>query len=98
MCINLHKEDKEVKTVDRKVRKNIVLSESIEKGLKEMAEYYKKPQSVLIEELLREKLKEYKKKKKKEALKKIFKNAEYFAGVTENKTFQELKEEMGSEY
>ncbi|GAB6073252.1 hypothetical protein JCM14244_16290 [Venenivibrio stagnispumantis] len=51
-----------MKTVDRKVRKNIVLSASIEKELKEMAEYYKKPQSVLIEELLKEKLKEYKKK------------------------------------
>lgn len=87
-----------MKTVDRKVRKNIVLSASIEKELKEMAEYYKKPQSVLIEELLREKLKEYKKKKKKEALERILKNAEYFAGVTGNKTFQELKEEMGSEY
>lgn len=87
-----------MKAVDRKIRKNIVISESINKQLKEMAEYYKKPQSVLIEELLREKLKEYKKKKRKEALKRILKNAEYFAGVTENKTFQELKEEMGSEY
>ena len=87
-----------MKTVDKKVRKNIVLSASIEKELKEMAEYYKKPQSVLIEELLKEKLKEYKKKKKKEALKIILKNADCFAGITENKTFQELKEEMGSEY
>ncbi len=26
------------------------------------------------------------------------KRAKYFAGVTQNKTFQELKEEMGSEY
>jgi len=87
-----------MKTVDKKVRKNIVLSASIEKELKEMAEYYKKPQSVLIEELLKEKLKEYKKKKKKESLKRIWENADYFAGITENKTFQELKEEMGSEY
>jgi len=87
-----------MKTVDRKIRKNIVISESINKQLKEMAEYYKKPQSVLIEELLREKLKEYRKKKRKEALERIMKNAGYFAGITENKTFQELKEEMGSEY
>jgi len=87
-----------MKTVDKKVRKNIVLSANIEKELKEMAEYYKKPQSVLIEKLLKEKLKEYKKKKKKEALKRILKNADYFKGVTKNKTFQELKEEMGSEY
>ncbi|MDQ7056396.1 MAG: hypothetical protein Q9M89_08075 [Persephonella sp.] len=87
-----------MKTVDRKIRKNIVLSENTEKELKEMAEYYNKSQSALIEELLKEKIKEYRKKKKKEALKKILKNAEYFAGITENKTFQELKEEMGSEY
>ncbi len=87
-----------MRTAEKKVRKNIVLSESVEMALREMAEYYKKPQSVLIEELLEEKIKEYRRKKKKEALEKIIKNAEYFAGVTEGKTFQELKEEMGSEY
>ncbi len=87
-----------MKTAEKKVRKNIVLSESVEKELREMAEYYQKPQSVLIEELLKEKFKEYKKKKKKEALKKILQNAEYFEGVTKGKTFQELKEDMGSEY
>ena len=87
-----------MRTAEKKVRKNIVLSESVEMALREMAEYYKKPQSVLIEELLEEKIKEYRRKKKKEALEKIIKNAEYFAGVTEGKSFQELKEEMGSEY
>ncbi len=84
--------------IDKKVRKTITLSSSIDRELKEMAKYYKKPQSVLIEELLKEKIKEYKKKKKKEALEKILQNAEYFAGTTKNKTFQELKEETGSEY
>jgi len=87
-----------MKTAKKKVRKNIVISESMDKALKEMAEYYKKSQSVLVEELLKEKLKEYKKIKRKEAFERIVKRAEYFAGITENKTFQELKEEMGSEY
>ncbi|SNZ06957.1 hypothetical protein SAMN06265182_0857 [Persephonella hydrogeniphila] len=83
---------------DKKVRKTIVLPESIEKELKEMAKYYNKPQSTIIEELLKEKLQEYKMKKRLEAFERITKRAEFFAGVTENKTFQELKEEMGSEY
>ncbi len=87
-----------MKTVNKKVRKTIVLSSNIERELKEMAEYYKKPQSVLIEELLEEKLKEYKRKKRKEAFERIVKRAKQYAGVTEGKTFQELKEEMGSEY
>ncbi len=82
----------------KKVRKNIVISENMDKALREMAEYYKKSQSSLIEELLEEKLKEYKRKKRKEAFERIVKRAKYFAGVTQNKTFQELKEEMGSEY
>lgn len=63
-----------------------------------MAEYYKKSQSSLIEEVLEEKLKEYKRKKRQEAFERIVKRAKYFAGVTQNKTFQELKEKMGSEY
>ncbi|WP_297456132.1 hypothetical protein [Persephonella sp.] len=87
-----------MKTAERKVRKNIVLSESVERALKEMAEYYKKPQSVLIEELLEEKIKEYRRKRRKEAFEQIVKRAEEYAGVTEGKSFQELKEEMGSEY
>jgi len=87
-----------MKTKDKKVRKTIVLPESIEKELKEMAEYYNKPQSAIIEELLKDKVQEYKIKKKLEALKRIQENAKFFAGITENKTFQQLKEEMGSEY
>ncbi|WP_456382697.1 hypothetical protein [Persephonella sp.] len=87
-----------MKTVDKKVRKTIVLSSSIEKELKEMAEYYKKPQSTLIEELLEEKLKEFKKKKREEAFERIVKRAKDFAGITKGKTFQELKEERGNEY
>ncbi len=87
-----------MKNTEKKVRKNIVLSASIDRALKEMAEYYKKPQSVLIEELLEEKLKEYKRKKRKEAFERIVKRAKHYAGITENKTFQELKEEMGGEY
>ena len=87
-----------MKTTKKKVRKNIVISSDMDKALKEMAEYYKKSQSVLVEELLQEKLKEYKRKKRKEAFERIVKRAKHYAGITKNKTFQELKEEMGSEY
>lgn len=81
-----------------KVRKNIVISEVADKELKEMAKYYKKPQSVLIEELLKEKFREYQVKKRMKAFNRIIKRADFFAGITKNKTFQELKEEQGSEY
>ncbi len=43
----------------------------MDKALREMAEYYKKSQSSLIEELLEEKLKEYKRKKEKKLLKEL---------------------------
>ncbi len=87
-----------MKLIDKKVRKTISISSKINDDLIRMAEFYNKPQSALIEELLKEKLKEYKKQVKKNALKKIIKNADYFKGVTENKTIKELKREQGNEY
>ena len=87
-----------MKLIDKKVRKTISISSKINDELIRMAEFYKKPQSVLIEELLKEKLKEYKKQVKKSALKKIIKNANYFKGVTGNKTIKELKREKSNEY
>ncbi len=85
-----------MKVAEKKVRKTITLSPKAVKNLKILAEVYNKPQSVLIEELIEKGIKEIEKKKKLEAFKRIKEYRKYFKGAIGNKTFQELKAEMGS--
>ncbi|SMP02316.1 hypothetical protein SAMN06265339_0038 [Desulfurobacterium pacificum] len=79
-----------------KVRKTITLSPKAVKNLEILAKTYNKTQSALIEELIEEEIKEIERKKRIEAFKRLKEYRKHFKGVVENKTFQELKVEMGS--
>ena len=82
---------------EKKVRKNITLSKEVDEKLKELAKLNKKSQSELIEQLIKEASKELEKQKKLDALNRIKERSKRYAGLTENKSFQELKKEMGDE-
>jgi predicted DNA-binding protein len=86
-----------MRVAEKKVRKTITLSPKAVKNLENLAEIYNKPHSVLIEELIEKETKEFEKKKRLEAIKRIKAYRKYFKGTIGNKTFQELKAEMGSE-
>jgi len=86
-----------MKVAEKKVRKTITLSPGTIKSLKILAETYKKPHSALIEELIERGLEELRRERRKKAIQWIKANREYFKGAAGDKTFQELKAEMGSE-
>ena len=86
-----------MKIAEKKVRKTITLSPKAVKNLEALAEAYNKPHSVLIEELIEKGIEEFRQKRRKEAIEWIKANRKYFKGAIGNKTFQELKAEMGSE-
>jgi len=84
-----------VKAAEKKVRKTITLSPKALKYLETLAESYKKPQSLLIEELIEKEMEELRQKRRKNAIEWIKVSRKYLKGATENKTFQELKAEIG---
>ncbi len=86
-----------MKVTERKVRKTITLSPEAIKKLETLAEAYDKPHSTLIEELIEKGMEEFRRKRRKEAIEWIKANRKYFKGAIGNKTFQELKAEMGNE-
>ena len=86
-----------MKLKNKKVRKNITLSQEVEEKLKELAKIEKKSQSELIEELIENVYKEVEKKKKLEALKRIKERRKYFKKIDPNITIQRIKEQMGNE-
>jgi len=86
-----------MRTTERKVRKTITLSPKAVKNLEALAGVYNKPHSVLIEELIEKGMEEFRQRRRKEAIEWIKANRKYFRGAIGNKTFQELKAEMGSE-
>ena len=86
-----------MKVAEKKVRKTITLSPKAVKNLETLAKSYNKPHSALIEELIEKEIEELKQKRRKKAIEWIKANRKYFKGAIGNKTFQELKAEMGSE-
>lgn len=76
-----------------KIRKTITLSPLADKLLKNLSEFYKKPQSLIIEELIQEKAEKMAIKKRIESLLKITEKAKEYAGITEKKSYKELKTE-----
>ncbi len=81
---------------EKKVRKTITPSPKAVKDLEMLAKTYNKTQSALIEELIEEEIKEIERRKRIEAFERLKEYRKYFKGVVGNKTFQELKSEMGS--
>lgn len=78
-----------------KVRKTITLSQKAVKDLETLARSYGKPYSVLIENLIEREMEELKRRRRKEAIEWIKANRKYFKRAIGNKTFQELKTEIG---
>jgi predicted DNA-binding protein len=83
---------------EKKVRKTITLSPKVVKDLEMLAKIYNKTQSSLIEELIEKEVKEIEKERKIEAFERLKKYRKYFKGVAKDKTFQELKTEMGEDF
>ena len=86
-----------MRVIEKKVRKTITLSPKVVKDLEALAKVYNKTQSALIEELIEERVREIERRKKIEAFKRLKEYGKHFKGIVGNKTFQELKEEMGRE-
>ncbi len=82
----------------KRVRKTISLSEEVEELLKELSEAYHKPQSYIIEELIRERAREYEREKRLKAFEELTRSVKHYSGKIGKRTMQEIKEEMGSEF
>ncbi len=81
----------------RKVRKTISISEEVQELLKKLSDAYQKPQSYIIEELIRERAREYKQQQKLKAFEELTKSAKSYSGKIGDRTVQEIKEDIGDE-
>lgn len=86
-----------MKLKEKDLKTTIAISSDMARNLKFLAEVYKKPCNVLIEELIEKEIEKLRQKRKKEALKWIKANRKYFKGIAHDKSFQELKAEKGNE-
>ena len=81
----------------KKVRKTISVSPEVDRVLRLLSKRFKKSQSQIIEELVKEKLKELRKEERLKAFKELVEMTENLRGVVGNKRIQDIKEEMGGE-
>jgi len=81
----------------KRVRKTISISEEVQELLRELSEAWQKPQSYIIEELIKERAEEYKREKKLKAFEELTKSAKSYSGKIGDKAVWEIKEDMGDE-